>query len=143
MTFKTVTSFLIVSVCALLLTASCSEEVVYRRPIPGRGHGPPTHAPAHGHRHKYVEGVKLIFDAGLGLYVVVGCTDYYYCDGYFYRFHAGLWEMSLYPDRHWGPLGHKSLPPGLHARGRGKVKVQSTGKGGNRGHGNGKSKKAS
>ena len=143
MTFKAKTSFFVTSICTLLITASCSEEVVYRRPVPGRGHGPPAHAPAHGHRRKYVEGVELIFDAGLGLYVVVGYTDYYYYDSTFYRLHAGLWEMSLYPDRDWGPLHHRPLPPGLRTKSNGKVKVQTTSHGRNKSRGNGKFKKAS
>lgn len=127
MTFKTITSLVITSTCIVLMTASCSEEVVYRRSFPGRGYGPPAHAAAHGHRRKYVHGVELIFDAGMGLYVVPGCVDHYYYDGYFFRLHGGLWELSLYPDRGWGPLGRKSLPPGLHAKGNGKIKSPVTG----------------
>ena len=137
MTFKTITSFVVTLTCIFLVTASCSEEVVYRRPVPGRGHGPPAHAPAHGRRRKQVAGVELIFDAGRGVYVVVGCVDHYYYDGYFFRLHGDMWEISLYPDRDWGPLGHKSLPPGLHAKGNGKTKSHSTGQG------YGKHKKAS
>ncbi|MBN2317014.1 MAG: hypothetical protein JXM79_24015 [Sedimentisphaerales bacterium] len=143
MTFKAKTSFFVTSICALLITASCSEEVAYRRPVPGRGYGPPAHAPAHGHHRKYVEGVELIYDAGLGLYVVVGYTDYYYYDGTFYRLHAGLWEMSLYPDRDWEPLYHKPLPPGLRAKSNGKVDVQTSSHDRNKSRGNGKFKKAS
>ena len=148
MTFKTIASFIVTSTCALLVTA-CSEEVVYRRPVPGRGHGPPAHAPAHGLRHKYVEGVELIFDVGMGVYVVVGCVDHYYYDGYFFRLHGDVWEISLYPDRDWGPLGHRSLPPGLHAKGNGKIlsheRSQGNGKGpaNGKGPGNSKHKKAS
>ena len=143
MTFKAITSFVITTTCALLMTASCSEDVVYRRPIPGRRHGPPAHAPAHGHRRKYVEGVELIFDAGMGVYVVVGCVDHYYYDGTFFRLHGGVWEVSLYPDRGWGPLGHKSLPSGLHAKGNGKIKSHGRGQGNGRSQGKGKYKKAS
>lgn len=143
MTFKTKTSFFITSICTLLITASCSEEVVYRRPVPGRGHGPPAHAPAHGHRRKYVQGVELVFDVGRGVYVVVGYTDYYYCDGTFFRLHGGVWEMSLYADRGWGPLHDKPLPPGLHAKGRGLTKSPRTSQGHNKGQGKGKHKKTS
>ncbi len=130
---KEITSILVTSICVVIMMASCSEEVVYRRP--GRGYGPPPHAPAHGHRRKYVNGVEMVYDAGMGLYVVVGWPDYYYYDGTFYRLHAGLWQVSLYPDRDWGPLGHRVLPPGLHGKGHGKVKVQTTSQGPGRGHG--------
>ena len=143
MKFKTVTSYVIAMICLLLMTASCSEEVVYRRPVPGRGHGPPPHAPAHGHRRKQGAGVELVFDAGMGVYVVVGCVDHYYYDGTFFRLHSGAWQVSLYPDRGWGPLGHKSLPPGLHARANGKIKRHSMGQGHSKGQGHGKNKKAS
>ena len=143
MIFKSMTSFVITSACALLLTASCSEEVVYRKPVPGRGYGPPPHARAHGHRRKHVAGVELVFDAARGVYVVVGCVDHYYYDGYFFRLHGDVWEISLYPDRGWGPLGHKSLPRGLHARGNGKIKSPGRSQGNNKGRGNGKHKKTS
>ena len=143
MTFKAITSFVITTTCALLMTASCSEDVVYRRPIPGRKHGPPAHAPAHGHRRKYVEGVELIFDAGMGVYVVVGCVDHYYYDGYFFRLDGDVWQVSLYPDRGWGPLGHKTLPSGLPAKSNGKIKSHGRGQGNGRSQGKGKYKKAS
>lgn len=148
MTFKTMTSFVVTSICALLITASCSEEVVYRRPVPGpapggRGYGPPAHAPAHGHRRKHVAGVELVFDAGMGVYVVVGCVDHYYYDGTFFRLHDSVWEMSLHPDRDWGPLGHKSLPPGLAAKGNGKIKSPGKSQRHSKGQGNGKHKKTS
>ena len=83
MTVKAMTSLVVTSICILLLTSSCSEEVVYRRPVPGRGHGPPAHAPAHGRRRRVVHGVELIYDVGMGLYVVVGRPDHYYYEGTF------------------------------------------------------------
>jgi hypothetical protein len=52
-----------------------------------------------------------------------------------------VWELSLYHDRDWGPLGHRSLPPGLHAKGNGKINPPKADSG--RGQGNGKYKKAS
>ena len=150
MTFKAMISCVVTSACALLITASCSEEVVYRRPVPGRRHGPPPHARAVGHRRKHVEGVELIFDAGMGVYVVVGWTDYYYYDGTFYRLHDGLWEVSLHPDRAWAPVGHKPLPPGLAAkkgkgspRDLGKANTNGKQRGIGKGNGNGKHKKTS
>jgi hypothetical protein len=142
MTFKKLTSFVFTFTCLVLLTASCSEEVVYRA-APSRGYGPPPHAPAYGRRAKHVEGVELVYDAGLGLYVVVGRPDYYYCDGTFYRLQAGLWEVSPSLDRGWGPLGQKILPPGLRGKGNHKTKIQTTSQGRNKGRGHGNFKKAS
>jgi len=65
--------------------------VLYKVPGIGIGHGPPAHAQAHGYRHKQVAGFELVFDSNLGLYVVVGHHDYYYCVSYFYR----LFEEEL------------------------------------------------
>lgn len=128
MTFKNIAKFAVTSVCALLITSSCSSTGVYH--LPGRrvGHGPPPHAPAHGHRRKQVCGVELVFDAGLGLYVVVGHPDHYYCDGHFYRLTAGVWEMSLRFDGGWALTTGKPLPPGLRAKSNGNGKFKSQGK---------------
>ena len=119
MTFKNIAKFAVTSVCALLITSSCSSTGVYH--LPGRrvGHGPPPHAPAHGHRRKQVCGVELVFDTGLGVYVVVGHPDHYYCDGYFYRLTGGVWEMSLRFDGCWAVRAGKPLPLGLRAKGKG------------------------
>ena len=119
MTFKNIAKFAVTSVCALLITSSCSSTGVYH--LPGRrvGHGPPPHAPAHGHRRKQVCGVELVFDTGLGVYVVVGHPDHYYCDGYFYRLTEGVWAMSLRFDGGWAVRAGKPLPPGLRAKSNG------------------------
>jgi hypothetical protein len=43
--------------CAALMLASCSSV--------RRGNGPPSHAPAHGYRHKNrAKGVELVYDSG-------------------------------------------------------------------------------
>jgi len=94
MRFKTITSFAVISICALLMTTSCSRYGIYHRPTVSKGKGPPAHAPAHGYRRKQVAGMELVFDSGRGVYLVVGLTDHYYHEGYFYRLRGGLWEMS-------------------------------------------------
>ncbi|MHC4166558.1 MAG: hypothetical protein ACYSWQ_06355 [Planctomycetota bacterium] len=116
MTFKNAVTFVVTSVCALLVTTSCSSTHVHHRTGRRVGHGPPPHAPAHGHRHKHVHGVELVFDSGLGLYVVVGHPDHYYCDGHFYRLAGGVWQMSLRFDRGWAHTSGKPLPSGLRAK---------------------------
>lgn len=124
MTFKRITLFAAMSACMLLLMASCSEWSVRTGPVirPGPGNGPPAHAKAHGYRNKQVAGVELVFDSRLGVYVVVGHTDCYYHDGYFYRQRGGLWEMSLKPDSGWASVSIKSLPAGLQAKSNGNGK---------------------
>lgn len=132
MRFKTITSFSVISICALLMTASCSRYGVCHKPTVSKGKGPPAHAPAHGYRRKHAAGMELVFDSGRGVYIVVGLSDHYYHDGYFYRLRGGLWEMSLKPDGNWKAVSQKSLPMGLqvnvkangnsNGNGRGKVK---------------------
>jgi hypothetical protein len=83
---------------------------------PGRGHGPPPHAPAHGYRTKQNAGVadvELVFDSGLGVYVVVGLPDHFFWDGFFLRSEKGLWYSSLRIDGGWEPRSSDALPPGL------------------------------
>lgn len=99
--------------------------------------GPPPHAPAHGYRHKHAQhGVDLVFDKGLGVYVVVGYDNLFYNDGFFFRYSGGHWEMSVgIEDRaHWQVAPSRSVPRGLKAKpGKGGKK----GNKGNRGRGNG------
>ena len=135
MTFKKVVLFVATSACILLLMASCSELSVGTGPVfrAGPGNGPPPHAPAHGYRRKHPSGVELVFDSGRGVYIVVGLTDHYYHDGYFYRLRGGIWEMSLKSDSGWAAVSMASLPPGLQAKGND----------GNNGNGHGKNKRAS
>ena len=122
MTFKNIVTFVVTSVCALLVATSCSSTDVYHSPGRRVGHRPPAHAPAHGNRRKQVAGVELVFDTGLGVYVVVGHPDHYYHEGHFYRLSGGVWEMSLKIDGGWAFASGKPLPPGLRAKGNGKFK---------------------
>lgn len=92
-----------------------------------RGHGPPPHAPAHGYRRKQLrQGVDLVFDAGLGVYVVVGLEDTFFLDDSFYRRRDERWEFASALDGPWRAVGIADLPPGLRPhrgappRGRGK-----------------------
>jgi hypothetical protein len=61
--------------------------------------------------------------------VFVGLTDHYYHDGYFYRLHGGIWQMSLKPDKGWTSVSMASLPPGLQAKSNNKSKVRGYGRG--------------
>ena len=135
MKFKPITSIVVSLACVLIMTASCSTYEVHRRPVGKRGNGPPPHAPAYGHRNKHVDGVELVYDSGRGVYIVVGLSDHYYHDGYFYRLRGGLWEMSLKPDGNWKAASQKSLPMGLQ------VKAKANDNGNGKGKGKGKHKK--
>lgn len=116
MRFITTIAYAVIFVC-LLLNASCSRTA---------RHGPPAHAPAHGYRHKRVSGVKLTFDSGRGVYVVVGHPNCYYHDGYFYRVSGGVWEMSMKFKTGWARVSGRSLPKGLQAK-QAKAKVKASG----------------
>ena len=64
-------------------------------------HDYPPSRPNHGYRHSYGGGPTLIFDSGLGLYALYGYPDYYYYDGFYYRWHGGYWNRSRYWNRRW------------------------------------------
>lgn len=113
-----------IAAMAILLLSSCHTVTARREPVPGpgRGYGPPPHAQANGYRNKVVYGYELVYDSGCGLYVVVGMTDWYYHEGYFYRLRGDVWEISLRGDE-WGPANHDSLPPGLRLKTRSVAKL--------------------
>ena len=97
-------------------------------PGPGKGLGPPPHAPAHGYRHKVAEhGVDLVFDAGLGVYVVVGLENVYFYRDRFFRARDARWYASRSPRTDFVVVDLREVPPGLvkkskasKARGRGR-----------------------
>ncbi len=115
--------FLLPALLLLLTPAGC---ILVPRDAPGRGHGPPPHAPAHGHR-AHAHGVEVVFDTGLGVYGVVGWPGVYYHDDRFYRNVDGFWEAGPELRGPWARVKRKALPPGLrkskgppgHGRGRG------------------------
>ena len=107
-------------------------NLLYGGPPPrARGYGPPPHAPAHGYRHKHhASGVDLVFDSGLGVYVVAGLGHYYYRDRFF-RWHPDGWQLSRHPRGPWRWAYRDEVPGKLY-----KSKVKAKGRG--RGHGRGR-----
>ena len=119
------TPFLAAAAAASL---ACTH-VHHSRPFPRTARvtktGPPPHAPAHGYRHKHHAGgmqLELVFDSGLGVYLVVGRAGHYYAGGHFYRQLDGAWYVSDRLDADWARSSHGRLPPGLAKKkaGRGK-----------------------
>ncbi len=94
----------------VFLAAHPSEPVVVRQP------GPPSHAPAHGYRHKHQSGAELRFDSSLGVYIVVGHTDVYFHDGWLIRMHSGTWQVSATFGGPWKPKAAEWVPPGLRSK---------------------------
>lgn len=80
------------------------------------GHGPPPHAPAHGHRRKCPDGFEVVYDSASGVYVVVGYPSHYYLAGHYYRFHEDHWQISVSFKGTWQHIGKRPLPPGLKAK---------------------------
>lgn len=85
-------------------------------------HGPPPHAPAHGYRHKHpgpAGSVDLVFDSGLGVYVVVGQPYHWFHHDHYYWLHDGEWHRSKHLGGPWVVADFDGVPPGLrrhHAR---------------------------
>jgi hypothetical protein len=95
---------------AALVMTGCT--VVTVKPAHDHGYGPPPHAPAHGYRHKYHDH-ELVFDAHLGVYIVVGLADYYFSDGHYYRHDRDFWHYSDRVGGKWHKADKKKVPPGL------------------------------
>ena len=85
-------------------------------PVVVRKSGPPSHAPAHGYRHKHQTGVEIVFDSHLGVYIVAGKTDIYFHDGWFLRIRSGNWEVSASLDGQWKARSSDRVPPGLRSK---------------------------
>ncbi len=108
----------------------------YGRPGPGKGYGPPPHAPAHGYRYKNPKrGADLIFDSGIGVYLVAGLTNHYFDSGRYFRFFNGSWQVSSALKGPWGRIAVKGLPPGLRKKAGGSSGQHGKGKGKGRGKG--------
>ena len=85
--------------------------------VHGRGHGPPPHAPAHGHRHKrHRDDVELVFDSGLGVYLVVDRPDYYWHRDRYLHWSSGSWRVSHRIDGDWAVVSVDVVPVALHSK---------------------------
>jgi len=83
---------------------------------PGPRYRPPPRAPAHGYRYRFDDGLIIVFDSGLGLYIVDRHPGWYWYDGHFYRRHRDRWDYSSRFDGPWHSIAHDRLPPGLRRR---------------------------
>ncbi len=98
-------------------------------PVAVRPSGPPSHAPAHGYRHKHRSGAEFRFDSHLGVYIVEGQTEIYFHDGWFVRIRSGIWQVSATLDGQWKARSAEWVPSGLrskhHAKKRGRGAANS------------------
>jgi hypothetical protein len=83
---------------------------------PVHASGPPPHAPAHGYRHKH-HGHELVFDATLGVYVVVAFPELWFLDGSYFRWYGERWEMGVDLNGPWRAARAEAVPFKLRERG--------------------------
>lgn len=118
-------SFAAALLAASLLLVGCIHHEHHRREVAVRPHhhgsGPPPHAPAHGYRHKHRGGVDLVYDTGLGVYVVIGWDQTYFHDGHYVRHHGGDWQRAAGLNGPWSSVSARALPPGLRHEHRAKA----------------------
>jgi len=93
----------------IFMVSGCTVYPVHHHDA---GYGPPPHAPAHGYRYKYQDH-DFVYDADLGVYIVIGLRDYYFYDDYYYRYDNNHWYYSRDLDRDWHDYNEGKLPPGL------------------------------
>jgi len=108
-------------------------------------HGPPPHAPAHGYRCKHRHGhddVELVYDSALQVYVVVGRSNHYFLDGYYFRVTDGGWYSCKAVTGPWVRCSKERVPPGLskkhYSSSSSDSKGQDQGKGKSKGKGHNK-----
>ena len=109
----------LVALVIVITVVGCQGLVVAPRthePVAVRKSGPPSHAPAHGYRHKHETGAKIVFDSHLGVYIVEGKTDVYFHDGWFVRIRSGIWQVSATIDGQWKTQSTNWIPPGLRSK---------------------------
>ena len=110
----------ILMACLALVTLGCAAafEIPGSHPRPrpavAKKPGPPPHAPAHGYRHKHPShGIELVFDSGLGVYVVVDLEHVFYHAGHYYRWKEGAWSRSDRPKGVWKAVLVSGIPASL------------------------------
>lgn len=118
----------IVSVALAVVVTGCSSRTVVRAgskkstdPVvvaeDSKRGGPPSHAPAHGYRHKHPEdGVVLVYDSKLAVYVVTGYKHCYFTNGVYFRYSNDVWELSKRVAGPWKIVIVRDVPPGLKVR---------------------------
>ena len=143
-------SMILVLLAAGIAVLGCSRTVYYKSAPPrttdtvqNDRHGPPPHAPAHGYRHKHGDGVVLVYDSDLHVYLVSGYKDVYYYKGSYYRWHNGKWQTTRKVNGPWQRSYAKKVPKHLHEhvavydRSKTKTKDDYKGKGKDNGKGKG------
>lgn len=74
--------------------------------------GPPPYAPAHGYRHHY-HNHDMIYDSGIRAYIIVGMPDYYYDNGFYFRYSNIGWQISGSLNDGWKVTDERRVPKTL------------------------------
>ena len=74
--------------------------------------GPPPYAPAHGYRHHY-HNHDMIYDSGIRAYIIVGMPDYYYDNGFYFRYSDYGWQISGSLSDGWKVTDERRVPKKL------------------------------
>lgn len=128
MNIKNNTLLITILICASLILASCAlhhPSPFYHSSDNKPSYGPPPHAPAHGYRRKHQHGVELVYNSGLGVYVIVGFPNHYYCEDHYFRLSGYQWEISSHIKGPWILAPDEVLPYGLKVKEKGKAKGES------------------
>ncbi|MEE8379802.1 MAG: hypothetical protein V3R49_05460 [Gammaproteobacteria bacterium] len=70
---------------------------------------PPSHAPAHGYRQQHHD-VDMIFDSGVGAYIVLGFDNLFFFNNNYMRFYDGYWHYSERHNGRWHRANDRHVP---------------------------------
>ena len=86
---RKITNGLVLPLLILGSGLSCTNASLKHPPTvtikPKKSNGPPSHAPAQGYRARTSDGVEVVYNSRLGVYVVFGISSYYYSNELYYR----------------------------------------------------------
>jgi len=118
----------LVSVALAVAVTGCSSRTVVRagsqkntEPVvvteDSKKGGPPSHAPAHGYRYTHPDdGVMLVYDSKLAVYVVTGHKHCYFTNGVYFRYTDDTWRLSKRVAGPWKIVIERDVPSTLKER---------------------------
>lgn len=117
--------FILLTILTLITLSACVRTTQVRGVVvvPAETHSHtvitrhefPPHAPAHGHRHHY-HNHDLRYDAGLGVYVVIGSPGLYFYGDHYLRFIDGRWQFRGQLKKPWRAAQQRHVPRKLRER---------------------------
>jgi hypothetical protein len=122
-----VARIVLVSVVLAVAVTGCSSRTVVRdgsktstdpvvSPDSKKG-GPSPHAPAQGYRYTHPEdGVVLVYDSRVAVYVVTGYNHTYFSNGVYFAYMNDTWRLSKRVAGPWKIVIERDVPPALKAR---------------------------